>query len=129
MILVWAILFDAVLTSHLNHRLVCLGTGVLEENLVHSDGGTYLLSKQCLWDGIWIVEGMHDILCLVDHGCDYLIVAASGGVNGDSSVEVEIFFTLLVVHVLILCGLAKKIHSLVGLDHVLVYFILDILCG
>ena len=129
MILIWTILFNAVLTSHLNHCLVCLSTRVLEEDFIHSNRRTNLFSKKCLRYCVWIIKGMHYILCLVDHGCDYLIVAASCGVNSNSGIEVEILFTILIIHVLILSSLTEKIHSLVSLDHILLYLILNILCG
>ena len=65
-----AVFLDAVLSCHFDHGLVRLGTGVLIEDLVHADGLADFLSKQCLRDGVWIVEGMHDIVELLFCCCN-----------------------------------------------------------
>ena len=122
-----AVFLDAVLSCHFDHGLVRLGTGVLIEDLVHADGLADFLSKQCLRDGVWIVEGMHDIVELLFCCSNNFRVSVSGVVYGDACVKVKIRRSVFVVHVHPLCGFCKEIETLVGLDHVLVYFVFDVL--
>ena len=128
MILVRAVFFNAVLAGHLDHGLVGLRAGVLEEDLVHADGGADLLGQQRLGDGVGVVEGVHDVLHLVDDGCDDLLVAVAGGVHRDARVEIQVGGAVLVIDVLLPGRLRHKVEALVGLDHVLVDLVLDVLC-
>ena len=77
-IFIRTVLLDTILTCHLDHSLIGFRTGVLEENLVHSDRGTYFLCEQSLWNCVRIVKGMHHILYLIDDCCHNLLIAASG---------------------------------------------------
>ena len=77
MITVWTVLFDSIFSGHLDHSFICLCTGVLEKDLVHSDGCADFFRKKGLWNGIGIVEGMHQCLCLI-YNCFYnFFIAAS----------------------------------------------------
>ena len=129
MVLVRTVLLDAVLARHLDHGLVCLSAGVLEEDLVHADRLADLLRQQRLRNGVRIVEGVHDVVHLILDGCDDLGVAAAGVVYRDACVKIEVRCAVFIIEVHALCGLCEEIKTLVGLDHVLVYFILDVLCG
>ena len=129
MVLVRTVLLDAVLARHLDHGLVCLGAGVLEEDLVHADRLADLLRQQRLRNGVRIVEGVHDVVHLILNGCDDLGVAAAGVVYRDACVKIEVRRAVFIIEIHALCGLCEEIKTLVGLDHVLVYFILDVLCG
>ena len=68
MVLVRAVVLDAVLARHLDHGLVGLGARALEENLVHADRRANLFRKECLRDRVRIVERLHDVSGLVLHG-------------------------------------------------------------
>ena len=70
---------------------------------------------------------MHQCLCLVYHGLYHLLITASGGVYGNTCIKIQILFPFFIVDILIFCAFCQKIHSLIGLDHVFVYFFLDIL--
>ena len=70
---------------------------------------------------------MHDIVELLFCCCNNFRVSVSGVVYGDSCVKVKIRRSVFVVHVHPLCGFCKEIETLVGLDHVLVYFVFDVL--
>ena len=127
MITVRTIFFDSVFSCHFDHGLICLCTGILEKDLIHSDGCADLFSKKSLGNGVRIVEGMHQCLRLVYHRFYYLLIAASCGVYCDTCIKIQIFFALLIVDILVFCTFCQKIHSLIGLDHIFVYFFLDIL--
>ena len=125
MITVWTILFNTIFTGHFDHCLVSLCTRVLIENLVHSDCFTDLLSKQCLRDCVWIVECMHDVANLI---FNYnLRVTVSCTVYCNTSIKIKIWGFILIINVHALCCLCKEIKSLISLDHVLVYFVLNVL--
>ena len=127
MVTVGTVFFDSVFSGHFDHGLICLCTGILEKDLVHSDGSADFFRKKCLWNGIRIIEGMHQCLCLVYNRFYYLLIAASCGVYCDTCIKIQIFFALLIVDILVFCTFCQKIHSLIGLDHVFIYFFLDIL--
>ena len=124
---VGTVLFDTVFSRHLDHCFVSFGTGVLVKDLVHSDGGTDLLGKKCLRNGIRIVEGMHKGLCLFNDRFYNLLVTASRGVDGNACIEIKILLSLFIIEILILGTFRKKIESFISFDHVLIYFILNIL--
>ena len=128
-ILVRAVFLDTVLTCHLDHCLICLSTGILEEDLIHADGRADLLSQKCLRNRIRIVEGVHNITDLILHSFNDLLITASGAVYCDTCVKIQIALTVLIIEIHILCSLCKKIETLIGLDHIFVYLVLDVLCG
>ena len=127
-VLVRAVVLDAVFARHLDHGLVGLGARALEEDLVHADRRADFLGEQRLRDRVRIVERLHDVSALILHGLDDLLVAVAGAVDGDACVEVEVRRAVLVVHVLILRRLGEEVETLVRLDHVLLYLCLDV-CG
>ena len=126
MILVRAVLLDAVLTCHLDHGLIGFGAGVLVEDLVHADGLADLFGEQHLRHGVRIVEGLHQGGGLVLHRLDDLFIAVADGVDGDARVEVEIRGVVLVIHIDALGVVCKEIETLVGFDHIGVDLALDV---
>ena len=127
MITVWTVFFDSIFSGHLDHGLICLCTGILEKDLVHSDGCADFFREKGLGNGVRIVEGMHQCLCLIYNRFYNFFIAASCGVYCDTSIKIQIFFSFFVVNILIFRTFCQKIHSLISLDHVFVYFFLDIL--
>ena len=114
-----AVMVNAVLTSHLDHSLVGLRTGVLIDDLVHAGGLADLLGEDGLGNGVRIVEGVHDVLNLVDDSSNDLGIAVAQRVNGDTCIEVEVGNTVLVIHIDTFGSIGNKVHTLIGLDHVL----------
>ena len=127
-VLVRAVVLDAVLARHLDHGLVGLGARALEEDLVHADRRANLFRKECLRDRVRIVERLHDVSGLVLHGLDDLLVAVARAVDGDAGVEIEVGRAVLVIHVLVFRRLGEEIETLVRLDHVLLDLCLDVFC-
>ena len=127
MITVWSVMLNTIFSCHLDHGFVCLCTGVLIEDLIHTDGCTHLLSQQCLRNRVRIVECMHDIIDLIFDGCNNLRVSASGIIYRDTCIEIQIRSSIFIVHVHALGCLCQEIKTLVCIDHVLAYLILDVL--
>ena len=113
------IVINAILTGHLDHSLVGLRTGVLIDDLIHTSGLADLLGQDGLGHGVGIVEGVHDVLHLVDNSSDDLGVAVTQGVNSDAGIEVQIRNAVLVIHIDAVSSFSDEIHTLIGLDHVL----------
>ena len=128
-VFVRTIFLDAVFSRHLDHCLVGLGTGVLEEDLVHADGGTDLFRQQSLWHGVRIIESMNNILCLILNCCNHLFITVTGTVYGDTCIKIQVRCPVFVIHIHILCRLCNKIKTLICLDHVFIYFFLQLLLG
>ena len=116
---VGADVLDAPLTSHLDHCFVSLSTGVLIQDLVHAGGLADFLGQDCLRNGVGVVEGVHDGSSLLLDSLHDCGMAVTQGVNSDTSVEVQISFAVLVIHVDAFSGVSNEVHTLVGLDHVL----------
>ena len=112
-------MINAILTSHLDHGFVGLGTGVLIDDLVHTGGLADLLGEDGLGNSVRIVEGVHDVLNLVDDSSDDLGVAVTERVDGDAGIEIEVRNAILIIDVDAFRGVSHEIHTLVGLDHVL----------
>ena len=127
MIFIRTILLNTIFTCHLNHCLICLSSGVLKEDLVHSDRGAYLLCKQSLRNCVRIVKGMHNILYLINYGCHNFFVTVTCRIYRNSSVKIKVFLAFFIIHVLIPGRLTQKIHSLICLDHVRIYFVFNVL--
>jgi hypothetical protein len=124
-----ALLFDAVLTSHLDHGFIGFRSGILIEDLVVTEDCAHLFSKQSLRNGVGIVECVDNLLCLFLNGGYYLWMAAACGVNGNTTVKVKVLIAVVGIKVLTLGSFAHKIETLVGFGHVLGYEILDFLRG
>ena len=120
-------MLDTVFSCHLDHGFICFCTGVLVEDLIHADGCTDLLSKQSLRNRVRIVECMHDIVHLILDGCNHLRVSASGIIYSDTCIEIQIRSSVFIIHVHALGCLCQEIETLVCIDHVLAYLILDVL--
>ena len=116
---VGADVLDAPLTSHLDHSFVGLSTGVLIQNLVHADGLADFLGQDSLRNGVGIVEGLHDGSSLLLDGLHDLGVAVAQTVNGDTCIEVQIGLVVLIIHIDALGAVSDEVHTLIGLDHVL----------
>ena len=110
---------DAPLTGDLDHSLVGLSAGVLIEDLIHTGGLADLLGQDDLGNGVGIVEGLHQGSALLLNGSDNLGVAVAQGVNGDTSIEVQIGLVVLVIHIDALAPIGQEIHTLIGLDLIL----------
>ena len=124
---VGAVLLNAVLPGHLDHGFVGLGTGVLEEDLVHADRRADLFSQQGLGNRVGVIKCLHDVPGLIADGVYNSVVAVAEGVYGDAGVEVQVGRVVFVVHVHALCVIGNEIETLISFDHVLVYLVLDVL--
>ena len=71
---------------------------------------------------------MHDVIHLILDCCNNLRVSAAGIVYGDSCVKVKVWCAILIIEIHALCGLSDEIETLIGLNHVLLYFVFDVLC-
>ena len=127
MITVRSVFFNTIFTCHFDHCFVCFCTGVLIEDLVHSDRFTDFFSKQCLWNGIWIVKGMHDVFYLIFDSSYNFRVTVSCTVYCNTSIKIKIWCSVFIVYIHAVCCLSKKIKTFISLDHVLVYFVFDVL--
>ena len=110
---------DAPLTGDLDHSLVGLSAGVLIEDLIHTGGLADLLGQEDLRNGVGIVEGLHQGSALLLNGSDNLGVAVAQGVNGDTSIEVQVGLVVLVIHIDALGPVSQEVHTLIGLDLIL----------
>ena len=97
MVSVGTIFLYAIFSCHFYHGFIGLRTGILEKDLIHSDGGAHFFGQKCLRDGIGVVEGLHQRTSLLDNCLDYPLVAVAGGINGDSRIKVEVSLALLVI--------------------------------
>ena len=129
MVAVGAVFFDSIFSRHLDHGLVCLRTGILEIDFIHADGGADLFRQKRLRDGIRIVERMHQGLRLIHDSLHDFLVAAARRIDGDARIKIEIFFSFFIIDILILGCLRQEIKPFIGLDHIFVYFVFNILCG
>ena len=120
---------DAPLTGDLDHSLVGLSAGVLIHDLIHADGLADLLGEDGLGNGVGIVEGLHDQSGLILNGLDHLGVAVAQAVNSDTCIEVQVGLIVLVVHIDAFSAVSDKVHTLVGLDHVLLDLSLQLSSG
>ena len=121
------VLLYSVFSRHFDHSFVCFGTGILEEDLVHIQCGAYFFRQKRLGDRIWIVEGMHDVSYLISYGCHNFFIAVSGRVYGDSCIEIQVGRSIFIIKVHALCRLSQKVETLVCLDHIFLYLVLDVL--
>ena len=123
-----SVMIDPVFPRHLDHTLISLCPGILEEDLVHPDSFAHLLGQQRLRYRIGIVESVHNVLHLLCNRLDHPGIAVPGAVDRHAAVEIQISVALLVIEVHPLCPLCDKIVALIGLHHVLVHDALKFLC-
>ena len=71
---------------------------------------------------------MHDVIHLILDCCNNLRVSAAGIVYGDSCVKVKVWCAILIIQIHALGSLSDEIETLIGLNHVLLYFVFDVLC-
>ncbi|MPN40730.1 hypothetical protein SDC9_188269 [bioreactor metagenome] len=85
------------------------------------------LGQQCLGDGVGIVEGVHEVLHLVDDRRHHPVVAAAGGVNRDTGVKIQIGLAVFIVEILLLGRFGDEGKALIGVDHVFADLRLELL--
>ena len=76
------------------------------------------LGKKRLRNGVGIVEGMHDISCLVLNGFQNLLIDITDTVYRNTAVEIKISFSVLVVEVHVLGTFSDEVKTLISFDHV-----------
>ncbi len=70
---------------------------------------------------------MHDIIHLILYRSYYLGIAVAGVVNSDAAVEIKIRCLVLIIEIHSLCELSKEIKTLIGLYHILIDLVLNVL--
>ena len=71
---------------------------------------------------------MHDVIHLILDCCNNLRVSAAGIVYGDSCVKVKVWCAILIIQIHALSSLSDEIETLICLNHILLYFVFDVLC-
>ena len=70
---------------------------------------------------------MHDVFYLVFYRCHYFRVTVSCAVYCNTCIKVKIWCSVLIIDIHAVCCFSKKIKALISLDHILVYFVFDVL--
>ncbi len=113
-----SVFFRTEFPGHFYHSLICFRPGILEENLIHTNGCAYFLGQQRLGNRIGIIKSMHNILHLIYHCGYYLFIAVSCTIYGNTRIKIQICTPIRIIKIHIFRRFGNHVKTFIGIYHI-----------